>query len=203
MNGKLSQEIIFLILCNTSLWAKWNNPEIVVSSLGFLLAMTEKVMIILGIDPGIADTGFGVIKKEDNGDLKCLDYGSIKTKAKTPIGDRLEIINIELNKIIKKYKPSVVAVEELFFCNNQKTAIVVGQARGVVILTIKQNKVRFLEFTPLQVKQAVSTYGKASKLQVQKMVKIILGLKEIPKPDDAADALAIAICATSNFHNIV
>ncbi len=158
-------------------------------------------MIILGIDPGIADTGFGIIKKEKNGDLKCLDYGSIKTKAKTPIGDRLEIINIELNKIIKKYKPSIAAVEELFFCNNQKTAIVVGQARGVSLLTIKQNKVRLLEFTPLQVKQAVSTYGKASKLQVQKMVKLILGLKEIPKPDDAADALAVAICAVNKRYN--
>lgn len=155
-------------------------------------------MRILGIDPGIADTGYGVIEKNKNGQLLCLDYGTIRTKAETPVGDRLEIINKELDKIIKKHKPNVAAVEELFFCNNQKTAIVVGQARGVVVLTIKQNKIKLMEFTPLQVKQAVSTYGKASKMQVQKMVKLILNLNEIPKPDDAADALAIAICASSS-----
>ncbi|MDD4332672.1 MAG: crossover junction endodeoxyribonuclease RuvC [Patescibacteria group bacterium] len=157
--------------------------------------------VILGIDPGIADTGWGVIEKNKQGGLSCLAYGSIKTKAKTELADRLEIINLELAKIIKEYKPQLIAVEELFFCNNVKTALVVGQARGVVILTAKQNKVRSVEFTPLQVKQAVSAYGKAGKLQVQKMVKLLLNLKEIPKPDDAADALAIAICA-SNSRNI-
>jgi len=154
--------------------------------------------IILGIDPGIADTGFGVIEKDEKGDLICREYGSIKTSSKLNLIERLEIISVELDKIIKKYKPVLVAVEQLFFCNNAKTALIVGQARGVVLLTIKQNNISFSEFTPLQVKQAVSTYGKASKMQVQKMVKLILNLKEIPKPDDAADALAIAICA-SNF----
>ncbi|MCG2700891.1 MAG: crossover junction endodeoxyribonuclease RuvC [Candidatus Falkowbacteria bacterium] len=152
--------------------------------------------IILGIDPGIADTGYGVILKNKSGDLSCVDYGSIKTLAKTGMPERLEIINKELNKIIKKHRPNLIAIEQLFFCNNAKTAIVVGQARGVAILTARQNKIPVTEFTPLQVKQAVSTYGKASKTQVQKMVKLILNLKEIPKPDDAADALAIAICAT-------
>jgi len=155
--------------------------------------------IILGIDPGIADTGFGVIRKESNGKLICLDYGSIKTKAKTELADRLEIINLELTKIIQKYKPQLISVEELFFCNNVKTALVVGQARGVILLTAKQNKITTVEFTPLQVKQAVSSYGQATKLQVQRMVKIILNLEELPKPDDAADALAIAICAVNSF----
>jgi len=153
-------------------------------------------MIILGIDPGIADTGYGVIKKEGD-KLICLDYGSIKTKAGTELPDRLEILNQELDKIIKKYNPNLMSVEQLFFCNNAKTALIVGQARGVVLLTAKQNNIPITEFTPLQIKQAVSTYGKASKLQVQKMVKLLLNLKEIPKPDDASDALAAAICATN------
>lgn len=160
-------------------------------------------MIILGIDPGIADTGFGVVRKEANNKLACLDYGSIKTKAKTDLGDRLEIINKELNKIIKKYKPNLIAIEQLFFCRNEKTALIVGQARGVAVLTAKQNKIKTVEFTPLQVKQAVSSYGKASKMQVQKMVKLILNLKELPRPDDAADALAIAICASNSSFDIL
>ena len=153
--------------------------------------------IILGIDPGIADTGFGVIEKEKGGKIKCLNYGTIKTKAKTPLIDRLEILSEELESIMKKYKPDIVGVEELFFCNNAKTALIVGQARGVVLLTIKKNNAKLVEFTPLQVKQAVSSYGKASKLQVQKMVKTLLDLREIPKPDDAADALAVAIAAVN------
>lgn len=154
---------------------------------------------ILGIDPGIADTGWGVIEKDGQGNLTCLGYGLIKTKAKTEIASRLEIINKELNKIIKKYKPKLTAVEQLFFCKNVKTALVVGQARGVILFTSKQNKVPVVEFTPLQVKQAVATYGQASKIQVQKMVKILLNLDELPKPDDAADALAIAICAVNSI----
>ncbi|GAI99997.1 unnamed protein product, partial [marine sediment metagenome] len=123
---------------------------------------------ILGIDPGIADTGYGLISKTKDDQLTCLDYGSIKTKAKTEMADRLEIINKELTRIIKKYKPNLIAVEQLFFCKNVKTALIVGQARGVIILTAKQNKVPMVEFTPLQVKQAVAAYGQASKLQVQK-----------------------------------
>lgn len=161
------------------------------------LNMNKHNSIILGIDPGIADTGYGVIKKEGN-KLLCLDYGSIKTSSKIEMPDRLETINSELNEIIKKYKPNLISVEQLFFCKNVKTALVVGQARGVVLLTAKQNKIKIIEFTPLQIKQAVSAYGKATKDQVQKMVKIILNLKTIPQPDDAADALAAAICATNN-----
>jgi len=155
--------------------------------------------IILGIDPGIADTGFGIIETNNN-KLICLDYGNIKTKANTDLSERLEILNFKLDKIIKKYKPDKIAIEQLFFCNNAKTALIVGQARGVILLCIKQNKLPILEFTPLQVKQAVSTYGKANKLQVQKMVKLILNLDKIPKPDDAADALAVAICALNKSY---
>ncbi|RLC38867.1 crossover junction endodeoxyribonuclease RuvC [Candidatus Falkowbacteria bacterium] len=154
--------------------------------------------IILGIDPGIADTGYGVIKKDKQGKLTCLDYGSIKTKAKLSLPDRLEIISQEINKLIKKYNPRLAGVEQIFFCKNVKTALVVGHARGVVLLTIKQNNLEAIEFTPLQIKQAVSTYGRASKMQVQKMVKLLLNLKEIPKPDDAADALAAAICTANS-----
>ena len=154
--------------------------------------------IILGIDPGIADTGFGIIASEKN-KLTCLGYGSIKTSSKLELPDRLEIIHSELAKLIKKFKPDLIAIEELFFCNNAKTALIVGQARGVVVLTAKLNKVKSVEFTPYQVKQAVSTYGHAEKGQVQKMVKLILNLKELPKPDDAADALAIAICAVNSL----
>jgi len=152
--------------------------------------------IILGIDPGIADTGFGIIANQDN-KLACLGYGSIKTSPKLELADRLEIINLELTKLIKKYRPDLIAIEELFFCNNAKTALIVGQARGVVVLTAKLNKIKSVEFTPYQVKQAVSTYGHAKKDQVQRMVKLILNLKELPK-DDAADALAIAICAVNS-----
>lgn len=154
--------------------------------------------IILGIDPGIADTGFGIIKKDPNGSLKCLDYGTIKTAAKTELPDRLDIINRELKGLIKKYRPGLVAVELLYFCKNVKTALVVGHARGVILLTAKQDNLPVMEFTPLQVKQAVSTYGQAGKLQVQKMVKMLLNLSELPEPDDAADALAVAICAVNS-----
>lgn len=154
--------------------------------------------IILGIDPGIADTGFGIIEKDDKNNLVCLNYGSIKTSAKLLLPDRLEVLSKELTKVIKKYKPDLMAVEQLFFCKNVKTALVVGQARGVVLLIGKQNNIDLMEFTPLQIKQAVSTYGQASKMQVQKMVKLILNLEEVPKPDDAADALAVAICASSH-----
>jgi len=151
--------------------------------------------VILGIDPGIADTGFGVIEKTSSIGMKCINYGSIKTKAGLELATRLEILAKELKELIKRYKPDLISIEQLFFCKNVKTAMTVGQARGVILLVCKQNKIKTVEFTPLQVKQAVSSYGKASKLQVQKIVKTLLGLKEIPRPDDAADALALAICA--------
>ncbi len=156
-------------------------------------------LTILGIDPGIADTGFGVIKKDKDGNINCLDYGSIKTKANADLSYRLEVLSQELDKIIKKYKPELIAIEQLFFCKNVKTALMVGQARGVVMLVARQNKIVIEEFTPLQVKQAVSAYGKAEKMQVARMVKLLLKLNKLPRPDDAADALAIAICAANSI----
>jgi len=150
-------------------------------------------MIILGIDPGTATTGYGVIETEGN-TFRVIDYGCILTKANSPLEERLEKINLELEILIKKYQPYEVAVEELFFSNNAKTAMAVGQARGVVLLTCKKNHCAIAEYTPNQVKNAICGYGKADKCQVQNMVKMFLNLKEVPKPDDAADALAIAIC---------
>lgn len=158
--------------------------------------MKPHASIILGIDPGIADTGFGVVCLEKN-KFACQVYGSIKTSAKIEVAERLEIIHEELTKIIKKYRPGLIAIEKLYFCKNVRTAMVVGQARGIMLLCAQQHKIPIVEFTPLQVKQAVSSYGAADKMQVQRMVKLLLSLKEIPKPDDAADALAIAICAAN------
>lgn len=156
--------------------------------------LTSKKLTILGIDPGIADTGYGLITSE-NHKIIALDYGSIVTDKKHDMAKRLVQLELELVSLIKKYKPEIIGIEQLFFCNNAKTIISVGQARGVVMLTAAKHKLLIKEFTPLQVKQGVTGYGKADKKQIQQMVKTILGLKEIPKPDDAADALAIAICA--------
>jgi len=153
-------------------------------------------MIILGIDPGTAITGYGVIEKlkVQSQKLKVIDYGCIKTTADLSTAERLAKLYEELDALIKKYKPGIVAVEDIFFFKNLKTAIKVSQARGVILLTIAQNKIPVAEYTPLQIKQAVACYGRAEKIQVQRMVKILLNLEEIPKPDDAADALAVAIC---------
>lgn len=156
-------------------------------------------MKILGIDPGTAITGWAVI--ETNGRIvgrkkitKVLGCGVITTAVKTPDSDRLEIIYDSVCAIIKKEQPEIIGVEELFFFKNVKTVMSVSQTRGAVLLAIKKSKTPVLEFTPLQVKQAVVGYGRADKKQVQEMVKEILHLKKIPKPDDAADALAIALC---------
>lgn len=154
--------------------------------------------LILGIDPGIADTGYGVIKKDQDGKITCLEYGSIRTHAGNETPVRLEKIYSNLDKKIKEYKPQLMAVEQLFFCNNVKTALAVGEARGVVMLLAKKNGLPVTEHTPLQVKQAVSAYGRASKMQIQKMVQFLLKLEDLPKPDDAADALAVAICASNS-----
>ncbi|MFH0856278.1 MAG: crossover junction endodeoxyribonuclease RuvC [bacterium] len=154
--------------------------------------------IILGIDPGFAITGYGIIEVAGKSDIKMIDYGCITTESKYEFPERLEILHNELEAVIKKYDPSLIAVEELFFCKNVKTALMVGHARGVILLGAIQNKIPLAELTPLQVKQGITGYGKADKRQMQKMVKIILGLKEIPSPDDAADALAIAITAANN-----
>jgi crossover junction endodeoxyribonuclease RuvC len=156
-------------------------------------------MIILGIDPGLATTGYAVIKTQNTkDDLKVIDYGVISTKAGLADSDRLVEIADGIEKLIEMNQPDKVAVESLFFCNNQKTAMKVGQARGVVMLVCKRSGLEFVEFTPRQVKQAVVGYGMADKKQVQYMVKNIYNLSEIPKPDDAADALALCFaCASS------
>ena len=165
------------------------------SVISILMPISKKIM--LGVDPGPADTGYGFIIKEGQ-KLKIITCGSIKTSAKDDFIKRLEIIHQELEKLIKKHKPDVVAVEQLFFCKNVKTALLVGQARGVCLMTISENNLPIFEYTPMQVKQALTSYGKADKKQVGQMVRLLLNLKSVPKPDDAADALAVAItCANS------
>jgi crossover junction endodeoxyribonuclease RuvC len=156
-------------------------------------------MIILGIDPGFARTGFGVIE-EKNKNLRALDYGCLSTPANLSFEKRLKKICDGMTGLIKKYRPEVCAVEKIYFCKNTKTAIDVGQARGVVVLTATKRNLAIYEFTPLQVKQTITGYGKAEKQQIQKMVKILLNLKKIPKPDDASDALALAICGAQHFN---
>ena len=150
-------------------------------------------MIILGIDPGIAIVGYGIIEYK-NGLFRTLAYGAITTPAHTSVESRLKTVYDDLDEIIKKYKPDDMAVEELFFNNNPKTAIAVAEARGVILLCAMKNGVNIQEYTPLQVKQSVVGYGRAEKKQVMLMVNSILGLKNGPKLDDTADALAIAIC---------
>jgi len=150
-------------------------------------------MIIIGIDPGIAIVGYGVIEYKGN-KFSIIDYGAITTGTNYSFPDRLKIVYDSLSELLQKYKPDEFAIEELFFNKNAKTAIKVGQARGVEVLAAVNLGIDIYEYTPLQVKQGVVGYGRADKKQVQEMVKILLNLKEIPKPDDVADALAVAIC---------
>ncbi len=150
-------------------------------------------MIILGIDPGVAMVGYSIVECKGN-NVKAIDYGCIITKAEEHFPDRIKTIYDRLLEIIDEYQPDDLAIEELFFNKNVKTAIMVGQARGVEILAAVNRGLDIYEYTPLQIKQAVTGYGRADKKQVQQMVKMILNLKETPKPDDVADALAIAIC---------
>jgi len=158
-------------------------------------------MIILGIDPGLATVGFGIIKKVKDKKAEVVDYGCILTTPDLCPGDRLKIIHNELNKLIKKYQPQVMAVEKLFFFKNLKTAMPVSQAKGVILLAAAKKKIHVYEFTPLQMKMAITGYGKAEKKQVQKMIQTMLNLEEKPKDknkrkDDATDALGIALCYT-------
>jgi crossover junction endodeoxyribonuclease RuvC len=171
-------------------------------------------MIIIGIDPGIATTGFGVIKtpflklstkiiksqakkakiiKKTTG-FSCLGYGLIKTASSLAPAERLYKLNRELNKLINIYKPEVLAIENVYFFKNLKTAMPVSQAKGVILLTAAKKKIPVVEFTPLQVKMVITGYGRAEKRQVQEMIRVLLALDKIPSPDDAADALGIAIC---------
>lgn len=153
-------------------------------------------MIIIGIDPGTTQIGFGIIKNEGN-HFEPLAYGIIKNNGKDKLFDYKNTAK-ELSKLIKKHKPELAVIERLFFFKNQKTVMSVGEMRGVIMLTLTNHNLPVLEFTPMQVKQALSGYGGADKNQVQRMVRLILGIKEEIKPDDAADALAIAICGVNN-----
>lgn len=149
-------------------------------------------MIILGIDPGYAIVGYGVI--ESNGSkVKAIDYGVIKTPADLSNPKRLKFIEESMAKLISLHKPDAICIEEIFFHNNQKTAINVAQARGAIVISCIQRCSNLFEYTPLQIKQAMTGYGRANKQQIQQMVKVMLELKEVPKPDDAADALAVAL----------
>ena len=150
-------------------------------------------MIIIGIDPGFAITGYGVLEYSGN-KFHLMDVGVITTEAGLELSDRLLVLNDGLDALIARYRPDAMAVEELFFNTNVKTAIKVGHGRGVALLSAAKAGVKVYEYTPLQVKQSVVGYGRAKNEQVQQMVKILLNLEKIPKPDDAADALAIAIC---------
>lgn len=149
-------------------------------------------MRIVGIDPGIGRVGWGVIEEKKN-KLTSLDYGCFETSSETRTEERLLQINKFLNQLFKKYQPDLAVVEELFFAANAKTAILVGQARGAILLSIAQAKIPTSSYTPLQIKQALTGYGRAEKKQIQSMTKSILNLPCLPKSDDAADALAIAI----------
>ena len=149
-------------------------------------------MIVLGIDPGLATMGWGVLNSE-RGRYETVDYGVVLTPKDETLPVRLAMLEEGVNKLVAKYKPEEIALEELFFNNNQKTAINVAQARGVILLTCTKKCGRLFEYTPLQIKQALTGYGRADKRQIQEMVKTLLHLKSIPKPDDAADAVAVAL----------
>lgn len=152
-------------------------------------------MIILGIDPGIAIVGWGVVSSDASGmRQKPVDFGAITTNSSMRTEDRILCVYTELSAIIKKYKPECAAIEELFFNTNQKTGIIVAEARGAIILALRQNNVPIFEYTPLQIKNSVAGYGRADKHQMIDTVTRLLGLREKPKPDDTADALAAAMC---------
>lgn len=150
-------------------------------------------MIILGIDPGYAIVGWGVIEYTSNR-FTVVDYGAVTTQAQTPFNDRLKAVYDGIDIIMKRYSPEALSIEKLFYNTNAKTVIDVAQARGVINLAAVQNNIPIFEYTPLQVKQSVVGYGRAEKKQVQEMTRVILKLAKIPKPDDTADALAMAIC---------
>jgi len=154
-------------------------------------------MKVIGIDPGTATTGWAILTEKED-ELQPINYGTISTKKNLEDDARILELSKDLEKIIRQYQPQEAAVESLFFFKNKKTVISVAQARGSILLTLKQNNIKVFDYTPLQVKQALTGYGKAEKRQMQEMVKNILHLKKIPQPDDIADAIAIALC---HFHS--
>lgn len=149
-------------------------------------------MIVFGIDPGLATTGYGILKSS-GGKVRMMDCGVINTNSHEPLPLRLKVLSDKLNILVDKYNPNIVASEKLFFCKNVKTAMVVGEAIGAIALTCANLSVDIVEYTPLEIKQAIVGYGLATKVQIQKMLQRLLGLADIPKPDDAADALAVAL----------
>ncbi len=150
-------------------------------------------MLALGIDPGTATTGYGLVRLEPDGSLLAVKYGVISTPKNTPAPERLVMLYDQLQELLREHKPETAAVEKLFFQRNITTAIAVGQARGVMLLSLAQAGLDVFEYTPNEIKQAVAGYGSAGKRQVQEMVRMLLTLEDIPRPDDAADALAVAI----------
>lgn len=151
-------------------------------------------MLVIGIDPGTASTGYGVVRQTQDGGLEAVDFGVITTTPDEPMPQRLKKLFLELRALLEKHRPESSAVEQLFFQRNVKTAITVGQARGVVLLSLAEAGISTAEYTPMEIKQAVIGYGGADKRQIQDMVKALLGMEERPQPDDAADALAVAVC---------
>jgi crossover junction endodeoxyribonuclease RuvC len=151
-------------------------------------------LIVLGIDPGIGTTGYGVVGENEAGEACLVAYGAIETKPGEPMPERLRALHTALSALLQEYRPESVAVEQLFFGRNVTTAISVGQARGVVLLAAAQAGLPVYEYKPAEVKQALSGYGNADKRQMQEMVRMLLNLDQVPRPDDAADAVAIAVC---------
>jgi crossover junction endodeoxyribonuclease RuvC len=162
--------------------------------------MVKYKHIVMGIDPGTATTGYGVVAQTNAGDFVLLACGVIRTPAHTPMHLRLLELFTDLQKLIQEFQPHAMAVEKLFFGRNVTTAISVGQARGAVLLAAAMAHLVFAEYTPAEVKQAIAGYGNAEKRQVQEMVQRLLNLEETPKPDDAADGVAIAICHLHRIH---
>jgi crossover junction endodeoxyribonuclease RuvC len=150
-------------------------------------------VLILGIDPGLAITGYGLVREDDK-DLKLVDCGVIRTPKGRPLAERLRAIYAGLATLIDQHQPDTAAVEELFFSRNVRTALSVGHARGVTLLALADAELPIYEYKPLEVKQAIAGYGGANKQQVQEMVRLLLGLDRVPQPDDAADAVAVAVC---------
>ncbi len=156
-------------------------------------------MLVIGIDPGTAITGFGILEEQPGGGIRAIDYGVIRTKTEQSQPERLLALQQDLLRLVLKYQPAEAAVEKLFFQKNVKTALAVGEARGVVLLTLAMHHIPLAEYTPSDVKQTVVGYGAAEKKQVQFMVTELLKLESIPQPDDAADALAIALCHLHHY----
>lgn len=157
-------------------------------------------MIVLGIDPGTAITGWGVVREDAGGRPTLVDYGTIQTTVSTPLPQRLRQIFQQVTALMERYRPEAVAVEKVFFSKNVRTAMSVGQARGVILLAAALAERPVQGYTPLQVKQAISGYGSADKAQIQQMTALLLELDAVPTPDDAADAIAVAICHLQSAH---